>query len=174
MDPKDAEKLAGLWTTAQSTVVSFVHTLVADRSYVDDLVQRTAMACVRKFDTYDETRCFNSWAIGIARFEVLAWRRSQAKDALVFKESLIDEIAQGYERLSDQSGAIRDALAACLEQADGRGRLALELFYGQGNSTEDIAKQLSASGGAIRTLIYRTRRTLRECIQRRLAAEGRR
>ena len=172
MNPTDAERLAGLWTKAQPTVLSFIHTLVADRNHADDLLQRTAMACVRKFDTYDPSRSFNAWAIGIARYEVLAWRRSQAKDALVFDDELVERITESYERLSDRGGTIRDALAACLEETTGRGREAIDLFYGQGIKVDVVAARMNSSEGSIRTLLYRTRNALRDCIQRRLAAGG--
>ena len=172
MKPSDAEQLAALWTKAQPLVYSFVRTLVVDRTHVDDLVQRTAVACVRKFSSYQPDRSFNSWAIGIARYEVLAWRRSQAKDVLQFDDDLVARISAGYERVSDQADSLRDALAACLEEQDGPGREAIRLFYGQDLKADKVAAQMDLTPGAVRTLLYRTRNALRKCILKRLAAGG--
>lgn len=172
MKPSDAEQLAGLWPKAQPIVSSFVHTLVADRNHVDELVQRTALACVRKFDQYDPSRSFTSWAIGIARYEVLAWRRSQAKEALLFKDALVEQIAAGYERISDRTDSVRDALAACIQEQAGAGRESLTLFYSQGLAADVVADQMDLTPGAVRSLLYRTRNSLRTCIERRLAAGG--
>ena len=172
MKPSDAEQLAALWTAAQSTVMGFIRTVVTNRTEADDLLQKTAMACVRKFADYDPQRPFPAWAVGIARFEVLAWRRAQATERHVFDDSLVERITESYERLAPRTGPIHDALAACLEEADGRGREAIDLFYGQEMQTQQVAESLDLSPGAVRTLIYRMRGALKKCIERRLAGKG--
>ena len=172
MNTTDAEKLAALWTKAQSTVAGFIFAMIPDSQAADDVLQETAMVCVRKFHTYDPSRSFDAWAVGIARYEVFAWRRNHANRPHLLDDATVERIADSYERLSERADAIRYALYACLEEASGRGRRALELHYGHGMKTEEVAAELKTTGGAARTLLSRTRSALRKCIERRLAVQG--
>jgi len=170
MDTADAEKLAAMWTKAQSTVAGFIRALIPEAEAAGDVLQETAMVCVRKFDTYDPSRPFDAWAVGIARFQVFAWRRQHAQQAGLVDDETVERIADRYEQLSERADAIRAALQACLGEMSGRGRRALELQYGHQMKTEGIAAQMEMTAGAIRTLLSRTRSALRKCIERRLAA----
>jgi len=170
--PSDAEQLAALWTQGQPIVSAFVRTMIRDRHQADEVVQRTAMAAVRKFHEYDHGRPFVAWAIGMARFEVLNFRREHATDRHLFDDALVEKIASGFERVAGQAGSLRDALEICVEQLDARGRQAVDLVYGQGASTAEAAGKLNMSPGAARMLLCRVRAALRKCVERRLAAEG--
>jgi RNA polymerase sigma-70 factor (ECF subfamily) len=170
--PSEAEKLAALWTQAQPIVSAFVRTMIRDRHQADEVVQRTAMAAVRKFHEYTAARPFVAWAIGMARFEVLNFRREHAMDRHLFDEALIEKIAGGFERVAGRAISLRDALEICVEELDGRGRQAVDLVYGQGASTAEAAGRLNMSPGAARMLLCRVRAALRECVQTRLVAEG--
>ena len=48
MTPQEAEELAALWTGAQAAVAAFIRTLVRRRDDSEELLQRTAVALVRK------------------------------------------------------------------------------------------------------------------------------
>jgi RNA polymerase sigma-70 factor (ECF subfamily) len=63
------------------------------------------------------------------------------------------------------------ALRACLQQLDGRARMAMELRYGRGASRAAIAEALQLRPQGIKTLLRRVRDSLRRCVLRRLGVE---
>ena len=69
MTPKEVENLAAHWTGAQRTVAAFVRSLVIDFHESEEVLQRVAVALVRKYGQYDPGRPFLPWR--------WAWRGSR-------------------------------------------------------------------------------------------------
>lgn len=169
MTPQEAEELAALWTNAQSVVAAFIRTLMPSRNQEsEELLQRTAVVLVRKFHQYDRQQPFVGWAIGVAKLEVLAYWRERASDRLVFDGTLVDQIADGYQKLAQDAPPVRDFVVQCVTQLDGRAREAIRLRYAEELKTPRIAEMLGMSHGAARTLLTRARTSLRLCIERHL------
>lgn len=169
MDRQSTEQLAVQWTQAQRLVGAFIATMLGDFDAVDEVLSRVAVAVVRKYEQYDPARPFAAWAIGIARIEVMQYRRLTATDRHIFDDALIDRITQRYQQQAARIDPHRQALSECLKRIDGRARQALELRYVSNFKPAAIARELSMNGGALRMLLTRTRQALRECIERRLA-----
>lgn len=171
MHAENAERLAQLWTAAQPDVAAFVRTLIRDPDQAQDVLQQVAVQLVRNFDRYDAQRPFTPWAIGVAKHEVLAWRRKRATDRHIFTDAMVDRVAEAYDQLLDDDGLRRRALDECIGEAlDVQGREAIGLFYGRGLKSPEIGRQLSMSAGAVRKLLCRSRELLRKCVDARLAA----
>lgn len=162
------EQIAAEWTRAQRTVAAYLATSLNDFHQADEVLARVAMAVVRKIDDYDPARPFGAWVIGIARRELLNYRRQLSTDKLVFDDALIERITESYQRQEEQLTGEREALAQCLQHIDERARQALELRYVEGLKPAVIAERMKVNGGATRMLLTRTRQALRECIGRRL------
>lgn len=171
MQPHQAEELAALWAASQSTVSAFIRTLVPDYQQADEVVQRVAVTLVRKYDQYDQSRPFAAWAIGVAKFEVLYYRRERATDRHLFGDDIVEQIASRYEALAEESDPLRDALKNCLDQVEGRSRQVIELRYKRGLSSAAIAAEMQLSSGAVRMLLSRVRDSLRRCIEGRMSRD---
>ena len=169
MNPRDVEDLTLYWTAAQRAVEAFLRTLVPDREQCQDLLQQVAVVAVRKFHEFDRSRSFTAWTIGIAKQEVLASRRRWRTDRLVFSDAMVERIAQTYEcALGDTASDAADALEYCVQKLRGRTRMVIGLHYSDGIRTSEIAEQLQMDHAAVRMLLSRARKALRECIERQL------
>lgn len=164
-----SERIAQLWTKAYPTVAGYVSSVVTDFHEAEDLLQSVAVAVVRKFDTYDTTRPFTAWAVGIARTEVLRHRRQRATDKHVFADDLVECVAAAYEQMADELDDRRWALAECLQRVAGRSRRALRLRYVENLKPSAMAPRMDMTVGAVRVLLHRIREALRQCIEHRLA-----
>jgi RNA polymerase sigma-70 factor (ECF subfamily) len=172
MDPSRTEQFTSLWTTAQPTLAAFIRTLVPDFQQAEEVLQRVAVALVRKFDQYDANRSFPAWAIGVAKFEVLYYRRQRATDKLVFDDELVEKIALSYQDFVEDGDPFREALENCLGDLKGRPRRAIVLRYEKGLESSAIAQRLRISTGAVRMLLCRARKLLRQCVEARLGPLG--
>jgi RNA polymerase sigma-70 factor, ECF subfamily len=171
MQPEKAEQFAALWTAAQPTISAFIRTLIPDFQQADDVLQRVAVALVRKYDQYDPSRPFGAWAIGVAKYEVLYFRRERATDKHLFGEVLVEQIASRYELFAEEVDSIREALRQCLGELKGRSKRVIELRYRGGMRSKAIAEEMTLSPGAVRMLLCRVREKLRCCIERRIARQ---
>jgi len=169
MQPHQAEQFAALWTASQATISSFIRTLIPDYQQADEVLQRVAVTLVRKYDQYDPTRPFAAWAVGVAKYEVLYYRRQRATDKHLFGDDIVESIASRYELLAEDLDPLRDALRQCLEELRGRSKRAVELRYRRGMKSGAIAEEMRLTAGAVRMLLFRVRETLRRCIERNLA-----
>ena len=159
MQPQQAEQFAALWTAAQPTISAFIRTLIPHYQQADEVLQRVAVTLVRKFEQYDPTRPFGAWAIGVAKYEVLYFRRERATDKHLFGDDIVEQVACRYELFT--------------EELKGRSKRVIELRYRSGMRSNVIADEMSLSPGAVRMLLCRVREKLRHCIERRTAAQDR-
>jgi RNA polymerase sigma-70 factor (ECF subfamily) len=173
MQPHQAEQFAALWTAAQPTISAFIRTLIPQYQQADEVLQRVAVTLVRKFDQYDPTRPFGAWAVGVAKYEVLYYRRERATDRHLFGDGLIEQIASRYELFVEEVDPIRDALRRCIDELKGRSKRVIELRYRRGLRSNAIAEEMTLSSGAVRMLLCRVRESLRHCIERRTPAHDR-
>jgi RNA polymerase sigma-70 factor (ECF subfamily) len=168
MNEAQTEQFAMLWVKAQPTLAAFIRSLLHDFHQTEDVLQRVAVTLVRKFDQYDASRPFAAWAIGVAKFEVLYYRRERATDRHVFNDEIVDQIALGYQRFAAEADPFREALERCLQQLDGRSKTAVELRYANGLKSPAVAREMGLSPGAVRMLLCRVRQSLRDCIEQRV------
>jgi RNA polymerase sigma-70 factor (ECF subfamily) len=173
MQPQQAEQFVALWTAAQPTISAFIRTLIPQYQQADEVLQRVAVTLVRKFDQYDPARPFGAWAIGVAKYEVLYYRRERATDRHLFGDALVDQLASRYELFAEEVDPVRDALQRCLEELKGRSKRVIELRYRRGLRSNAIAEEMALSAGAVRMLLCRVREKLRYCIERRTTAHDR-
>ena len=173
LNNKEQEQFTRLWTQAQPSVAGYVRAIVRDGDVAKDVVQETALVLLRKFREWDSSRPFVAWALGIARFEILAHRRDAGRSRLVFDDALLDAITELWGDVAGEIGNEQVALHDCLEKLAPRARKIVHLRYFNELQMSQIGEQLGATAGAIRISLMRIRERLQECVERRLTSEGR-
>jgi len=160
-----------LWTAAHPTVAGFVRGMVPDRAAVDDILQEVAVALFAQFTTYDQTRPFVAWALGIAKHKVQdRWRTLARAKHVVQDTAVLEAMAEISAEMDDEFETRRAALQECLSHVQGRASDLLRLHYHEGLEPRHIAEQLGLEAGHVRVLLNRVRGVLRDCIERRIAA----
>jgi RNA polymerase sigma-70 factor (ECF subfamily) len=150
----------------------FVRSLLPNWTDADEVVQQTAIIIWRKFDQYDPSTHFMKWACVIARFEALAYRRKMARDRLVFREELLELMAdEGVEEI-DQRQAEHDALASCLEALTEKQRQLITLAYTQGVKVKELAEEAGSTAEAFYMRLTRLRRQLMKCVESKIQQPG--
>lgn len=168
MSPEQMSQFVERLTAAQSALYGSIHTLLPGDSEVVDVLQETNRVLWRKAESYDPTRPFLPWALTVARFEVLAHRKRQSRERLVFDDALLAHIAGEYERQSAHEGALQ-ALEGCLEKLPAAHRELVHQHYLQGAAVNAIAERQGRGANAVSALLYRIRSLLAQCLERSLA-----
>lgn len=160
------------WTAAQPAVAGFIRALLRDAEAARDVLQETALVLFRRFREYDGERPFVAWALGVARWRVLGHHRDAARCLLTFDEELLERFTEQWAAAAPAADRRAWALQECVEGLPGRARELVRQRYYEERTAEEIAAQTGAQGASIRVALQRIREQLRECIERRMQAEG--
>ena len=164
------DAIVALLTGIQSTLRLYVQSLMPGDAAVADVAQQANATIWRKRSDFEPGTNFKAWAFAIARFEVLNYRKKQAKDArLVFSEELEEtfaaEIAQRESSAEDRR---QSALQTCLEKLRLKDRELLLHRYGSKGTLNDFAEQSGRSAGGLKVTLHRLRNGLLSCIEHQL------
>ena len=166
------ETFTRLWTEAQPTVSHYLLSLVRDPATAKDLLQKTALVLLRKFPEYDPEQRFLPWALGVAKFELLAHRRDEARSRIVFDSELLDRYTERWSELAPRQSDETVVLQTCLAKLPDRLRKVVRLRYYENRKSGEIAKALGLTAGNVRVTLQRIREQLRLCVERELGSEG--
>jgi RNA polymerase sigma-70 factor (ECF subfamily) len=157
-----------LWTAAQPSVMAFVRSVTPQLADAEDILQETARQIVTHFDRYDKERPFAPWAMGIARYKVMEWRRRKSRRELPFDEEAIEAIHHAYAERAEDWPRVRNAIDRCMKEAPEASKRLLVLRYIENLKPAEIARRLESTANSVSVRLSRARDRLRECVRRRL------
>ena len=159
--------------TFEADVFRLAAPVLGSRSAAEDLTQEVFITVYRRLDSFDPREPFRPWLLGIAANLVRnELRRRSREDARMELYSHYFDAMTSRQPLQDQADAMSDALARCREKLATTASAAIRGRYDEGLGLEALADRLQRSVTATRQLLYRTRLSLRDCIESQLASEG--
>jgi RNA polymerase sigma-70 factor (ECF subfamily) len=156
----------GLFTAHESSIHAYVRRLVYRREDASDVMQKIAIILWKKFDQLKAAKEFRKWSFGVARYEVLAWRRDLARERerLVLSTETIELMAVEMDRKAEQLDLEREAiLQHCLNKLKKEQRSALQEMYMDESNTPTLAQKFGKSTTGFYQWIYRIRQNLSKC-----------
>ncbi|MEO0416436.1 MAG: sigma-70 family RNA polymerase sigma factor [Verrucomicrobiota bacterium] len=169
-DP-DAEFVA-LLTEHQAAIRYYVASLLPGDPSADDVAQLANTTIWKKRADFELGTNFKAWVFSIARYEVLNYRKTQARDSrLVFSDELIDIFA---EEIPDEAADLdqrQQALRSCLGNLKSSERdLILHRYY-EDMSLQEYGDRIGRSVGGLKVSLHRVRNKLLACITSKLNFE---
>src|SRR5262245_58820331 len=135
-------------------VWAYVHGLVKDPSWTEDLVQETYLRAWESIKTLQDPDAFRGWLFTIARR--LAWRHAEVAGRSVAVEEVPERLDDAEP--ADDGERVRAALARLPE----RYRLPVTLHFVNGMEYGEISRTLGLANGSLRGLIARGTKKLRD------------
>ncbi|QDU73652.1 RNA polymerase sigma factor [Bremerella volcania] len=169
---KQNEEFVRLYARDEGRLRRYVCALVPVMADVDDILQETAIALMRKFDQYDSTQPFFNWACRFALFEVLQHRKRAKTRGRHFSDEVVEAIAAEYQEHQQLSEQRRTALDACLRKLGDQDRRLVELRYFSEETVESLAQRIEEPVAKLYRSLARIRYLLATCVHKSLAAEG--
>jgi RNA polymerase sigma-70 factor, ECF subfamily len=160
--------------------IDFVRAFVVARSVpgieVDDVVQGAYIEAYKNVNNYAIGSDFTSWIVTIAKYRLLMETSRLRRRADYHARYVPYVLAQALEsRVHDPAmiEAMRlQFLRECLSQLSESSRRLIEDRYEQNYSMEQLAISYSRTSGAIRKQLSVLRKTLHDCIRRKIALES--
>jgi len=172
------DEFVGLLARHELAIRRYVRALLPSPDGVDDVVQDTALECWKKYpgfqpaDRNNASDEFVRWACVIARFKVLSWQRDKARDRLVFRESVIEQLSQSALESASGYDDERRAVETCLGELPADQRRLVLSVHSPGESIVQIARETGVKARRLYSKVNVLRTLLLACVERRLAGEA--
>ncbi|MFZ5828895.1 MAG: sigma-70 family RNA polymerase sigma factor [Planctomycetota bacterium] len=171
MSAEDGERFVQLFTQNQRRILAYIYSLVHHAQNAEDICQKTSLVLWRKFYQMEPGGDFLAWACRVAYLEVCNFRRVSARDRHCFSDELLAYLAE--DRVADLPYSERrlSALRECVKQLSPPQRELLDRAYSSEESIRQLAGRLGQAVQTIYNRLFRIRRLLLDCVERRLGAE---
>jgi RNA polymerase sigma-70 factor (ECF subfamily) len=158
----DRRAFRSLYEATAPKLFAIVLRIVRNRPVAEEVLQETYVNVWQKAERFSpEAGDPMAWLTTIARNRAIDRIRSERID----RASTTDETI--LERLvapSSGDPVMHEALRRCLDGLDEEARTCMILAYCSGYSREELAERFGRPVGTIKTLLFRSTRLLRECL----------
>ena len=161
-----------LWTHAQPSVMAFIRSVTPQLADAEDILQETARQVSMRFDEYDSSRPFGPWAMGVAKYKVMEWRRAQMKNAILLEVDAIEAIHFSYTERFEDWQEVGRAIDHCIKKAPPATEKLLILRYLENLKPAAIAAKLGSTSNSVSVRLNRARNGLQDCIRKRMEVEA--
>ena len=168
MDPNEREtRIVELLTTIQLPLRIYIQSLLPGDSAAADVAQHANALIWQKREDFEIGTNFKAWAFSIARYEVLNYRKRQARDSLlVFSDELEETFAEEISGRTDSIEHQHELLQHCLAKLKPKDRELLLHRYAKSGTLRDFAEQSGRSVGGLKVTLFRLRSTLLTCMRK--------
>tara|TARA_E500000331_G_C17143388_1_gene663791 strand:+ start:287 stop:808 length:522 start_codon:yes stop_codon:yes gene_type:complete len=164
------ERFTRLLLEAEPVMLRSVLVVVPNRTDARDILQETAVALWRQFDSYDPQRPFVNWAMGFSRIETRRFLTRQKRRAQL-SEQAMELLERELEGDTSFAVEVERHLATCMQKLGEKQHALIQGYYHENRSVEWLAEQGGRSVEAVYKAIQRTRIDLQTCIQRQIRKE---
>jgi RNA polymerase sigma-70 factor (ECF subfamily) len=180
MDPSDNDNASEtsrggvflrLYQANERRIYGFILALVPNWSEAQDLMQETTMVLWSKFDEFQVGTDFTAWALSIARYQILNYRKKNRNSRVRFDDDVLEAIEDRVNAVVAQMDTRRDALRACLKRLEEQDRQLVALRYEAGATTRSVADRVGRGVDAVYKALNRIHVQLLFCIRRALSME---
>jgi RNA polymerase sigma-70 factor (ECF subfamily) len=166
------EEFVQLFTRTQRRLYLFILSQVPNVQDAEEILQEANCVMLAKHAHFAPGSNFVAWASQVAMYEILKYRKRAGRNRLRFSDEFLQAVAEEAPHTMDNVEERRRALEQCLDKLRPGDRLIIEERYRPGTRGRDLAEELGRPANSLYQSLGRIRRTLLECIERQLAAQG--
>ncbi len=160
-----------LFTHHQRRLFLYILSQVPNPVEAEEILQETNVVVWSKFSRFQPGTNFLAWVSQIANFEVMKFRTQKRREKVLFSDEFLQAIAETALERSESLEARRTALADCLQKLRPKDRELIQQRYAPGNRGKHLAEQIGRPANSVYQSLSRIRRTLMECIERKITPE---
>jgi len=139
------EKCIRLLSMHYVQIKSFIFCMIPNASDVDDVMQETSVFLWHRFDDYQPGTDFVAWAVTIAKYKVLEFRRKNQHNPIMLDKNVLELLEKEDTSLFDNTEERTQALVHCLKKLSGQDQEFLKLKYAEGFTLKRLAQRFGLS-----------------------------
>lgn len=159
----------GLLTINSSRINSFIFCMVPNESDAEDIMQDTTITMWEKFESYKYGTDFAAWAVTIAKYKILEFRRKGRMKHLQLDEHVLELLEKENTCLFEDTEQRTRALRHCLQKLPQTDLDFIKLKYSQGLTAKKMSHRIGISLAAVYRINSRLNALLLGCIHRVLS-----
>lgn len=157
-----------LFLKHSGAIKGFILALLRNRSLADDVLQETFLVVSAKADAFRPGSNFVAWACTIARFKTFEVIRKQAPQPHLLRENVLEVLVADFPEENNRE-VVLGHLERCMAELPAAARDILFLRYFQSLVPEEIGRRLSLKIDSVYVALTRARKSLRRCVEAKLA-----
>jgi RNA polymerase sigma-70 factor (ECF subfamily) len=167
------DAFARLFAKHDRWLFSYLVTLLANPAHAEEVFQEVCVIVWRMYDQFELGTDFVKWVSVIAHNQVRKFRREARRTGFQLSEITCERLAADAARGADLFEFRRDALRNCLGKLAAGDRQLVQRCYSESTASfKAIAEEVGRPVNTVYKALNRIRRSLQQCIDRSLAAEG--
>jgi RNA polymerase sigma-70 factor, ECF subfamily len=170
-DSTDPKVFLALFTPNNRVIFHFILSMIPNWNDAQDVMQETSRILWERFDTFQEGTDFVAWAVTVAKFQAMSFRKKKTRQkSTCLPDDLLELVASEYSH--DKEGDRIFALRHCLDQLPQPDREHVSLRFQEECAPKLVAQRLGVSVKRIYRNETRIMGLLLRCIRRRLFEQG--
>ncbi len=147
---------------------AYLRAAVRDHNDVEDLLQEVTAVLWEKYGSFDRSRPFRPWALGVARLQILKWKQRGARSREILSDDVLALLEHTAAAEAESVEERRLHLRDCVAGLPAHVKDVVRLRYLEELPIAELAARVRKSVAAVEMILVRVRRALRECVDRRL------
>ena len=149
---------------------AFIRSLGVRSEAVDDVAQECFILALEKLDQFERGTDFGAWVRGMARRLVMNLLRKEQRRQLILSDAVTQFMAETADDAFADDRLVEkvEALRTCMHQMPERSRDLVRMRYFEELSPGAIASRLERTANDVRQMLFRLRRMLMECVEKRM------
>lgn len=158
-----------LFSSNYNRIRSFILTIVPNISDADDILQETSKIMWEKFDQFEIGTNFVSWAVTIAKYQALNFRKKYNPKAPLSTD-LVELLADESEDFLEDENERLEALQGCLKKLQKKDMNLIKNRFVQRKTARELSKEIGVAMNTIYRNESRILSLLLNCIQQTLGS----
>ena len=167
-----SEAVVRLFSQHQRWLYGYLMSLLGNPIDADDVMQEVSVVLWKDQHKFELGTNFTAWLSVIAYHQVQKFWRNKKRDQVFLSPHIVEQLAaleEDFELMESR----RRILSDCVSQLRDPDRILVRRFYGERKITaKKLAEELGRPAGTVYKAMNRVRRTLFDCVDRKLKAEG--
>ncbi len=169
----DQSRFHRLFMENQRRLFGYILTLLPDIAHAEEVFQNACVIILSKADQFASDEDFVRWGCQVAKLEVYNYRRRRQTERVRFSDAVLESLAKRQLSSGGRLEAREQALRSCLERLRVEDRRLISARYAGKTTSRALAQELGMLENTVYKALGRIRRTLRMCVDKRLAQEER-
>jgi RNA polymerase sigma factor (sigma-70 family) len=164
------EQLMAVLLRDREALFSFCWSILRDDELAEEVFQEVCTLAVQKNATIADELHLAGWLRQAARRKAFESRRARAGEPQLLDNELLDLLEADWRRWDETpSAALMDSLRQCTDRLGDAARQIIDLRYGQGLKSGEIARRLNRHTETVYVALSRIHAKLAKCIRSRVA-----
>jgi RNA polymerase sigma-70 factor (ECF subfamily) len=164
-DDEKSKRFVSLFIPAQKKLYAYINYHAPNKNDSDDIFQEVAATLLSKFADYKDGTDFLRWAITVAKYKILSFRRNNKRMRILFDEDDMDRFENEALSRIDLLDEESELLKKCLGKLPDKQRKLLSFRYSHDMTYRQIAKEFNVSMQSIYKAVARVHAALLKCMK---------